>query len=143
MGIFSAAVGLCSFAQSPATPIPTSINAKLVLDAAGPAQRKSLNAIYLIICPKVGAGSGFLLDTGTMVTNSHVVGTCTEQTLIGIGTANKQVKFSRVINDADRDLALLIPTEKLVGLPLHIQRNFTSAQRRLYCWVSRGDSGQR
>lgn len=119
MGVFSAVFGLYAFGQSPTTPIPTSVDAKLILDAAGPAQRKSLTAIYLIICPNVGAGSGFLLDTGTMVTNSHVVATCTEQTLIGIGTANKQVKFSRVIKDADRDLALLVPTERLVnGLKL-------------------------
>jgi S1-C subfamily serine protease len=119
MGVFSAVFGLFTFAQSPTTPIPTSVDAKLTLDAAGPAQRKSLAAIYLVICPDVGAGSGFLLDTGTMVTNSHVVATCTEQTLIGIGTANKQVRFSRVIKDADRDLALLVPTERLVnGLKL-------------------------
>jgi hypothetical protein len=113
--LFCGAAQLCLFAQSPAIAIPTSIDARLVLDAAGPAQRKSLNAIYLIVCPGVGAGSGFLLDTGTMVTNSHVVATCNEQNLVAIGAANKPVKFSRVINDPDRDLALLLPTEKLAG----------------------------
>jgi hypothetical protein len=96
----------------------------LVIDAAGPEQRKALSAIYLIVCPNAGAGSGFLLNTGVVVTNVHVVATCTEQTLVGISTANKQVKFSHIILDASRDLALLIPTEKLTnGLKLAAKDN--------------------
>lgn len=96
--------------------VPTSVNATLVLDAAGPEQRKSLGAIYLIACPDSNSGgSGFLLNTGILVTNSHVVSTCTEKTLFGISTANKRVTFSRIIKDPDRDLALLVPTEKLTN----------------------------
>jgi S1-C subfamily serine protease len=111
------AFGLRTPAQS--TTVPTSVNASMVLDAAGPEQRKSLSAIYLIECPGVGAGSGFLLKPGIVVTNSHVVATCTEETLVGISIANKVVKFSRVIKDTNRDLALLVPTEKLTdGLTL-------------------------
>lgn len=118
VGLLSLICGLPNFAQTPVI-IPTSLNAGLVMDAAGPEQRKSLNAIYLIACPDVGFGSGFLLDTGIVVTNVHVVATCTEQTLRGISTANKQVTFSRIIRDAGRDLALLVPTEKLTnGLKL-------------------------
>jgi S1-C subfamily serine protease len=90
---FLGSFAFCAFSQ---TSIPTSVDAKLVLDAAGPQQRKALNAIYLIACPEVGFGSGFLLENGIMVTNSHVVATCTEKTLFGISTANKEVKFSRV-----------------------------------------------
>lgn len=109
--------GLRAFSQT--TSIPTSVNAKLVLDAAGPQQRKSLNAIYLIACPDVGFGSGFLLESGIMVTNSHVVATCTEKNLVGISATNKQVRFSRVIKDVNRDLALLVPIENLAhGLKL-------------------------
>jgi S1-C subfamily serine protease len=113
--------GVCAFSQTTsAVEVPTSVNAKLVLDAAGPEQRKSLNTIYLIVCPDSNSGgSGFLLSTGVMVTNSHVVSTCTEKTLFGLSTANKKVTFSRIIADRDRDLALLILTEKLVnGLKL-------------------------
>lgn len=106
----------CAFSQ---TSIPTSVDARLVLDAAGPEQRRSLSAIYLIACPDVGIGSGFLLDTGILVTNSHVVATCTEKTLYGISTTNLQVKFSRIVKDTNRDLALLVPTVNLAnGLKL-------------------------
>jgi hypothetical protein len=107
------AFGPCALAQT--TTVPTSVNAASVLDAAGPEQRKSLGAIYLIECPGVGAGSGFLLRRGIIVTNSHVVSTCSAQTLIGISTTNHVVKFSRIINDPRRDLALLIPLEALAN----------------------------
>jgi S1-C subfamily serine protease len=111
---------VCAFSQSSPVEVPTSVNAKLVLDAAGPEQRKSLNTIYLIWCPDGSSGgSGFLLDTGVVVTNSHVVSTCTEKTLFGISTGNVRLTFSRIITDRARDLAVLVPTVKLVnGLKL-------------------------
>src|ERR1700730_10046697 len=82
-------------AQTPAPPkeVQVSVDAGLLLDAAGPEQRKSLGAIYLIACRTengVGVGSGFLLENGVIVTNSHVVGACTEQTLTGVSSTNKQ-----------------------------------------------------
>lgn len=111
---------VCAFSQTSPVEVPTSVNAKLVLDAAGPEQRKSLNTIYLIVCPESNSGgSGFLLSTGIVITNSHVVSTCTEKTLFGISTVNVRVTFSRIIPDRDRDLALLMPTVRLVnGLKL-------------------------
>jgi len=115
--LLSFGFGLQASAQT-ATPIPISVDARLIMDAAGPQQRKSLSAIYLIACPNGPAftiGTGFLLDSGVVVTNTHVVATCTEQNLFGISTANKRVTFSSIIKDADRDLALLVPAEKLAN----------------------------
>jgi S1-C subfamily serine protease len=101
------------------TTIPNSVNAGPTLDAAGPEQRRSLNAIYLIFCPGVGTGSGFLLDNGVIVTNVHVVATCTKDNLVAVGAKNQQVTFSKIIPDERRDLALLIPVERLThGLKL-------------------------
>ncbi len=100
------------------TEIPISVDTKLVLDAAGPEQRNSLNAIYMIVCPGTAAvaiGSGFLLDSGIVVTNVHVIGTCAEANLFAISTTNKRVSFSRIIRDEVRDLALLVPVERLSG----------------------------
>jgi S1-C subfamily serine protease len=120
---FGLSMGRSTFAQAPVS-VPTSVNSALVIDAAGPEQRKSLNAIYLIACPGSGFGSGFLLDSGLVVTNVHVVDTCTEQTLVGISTENKHVAFSKIIRDANRDLALLVPSEKLTkGLRLAAKDN--------------------
>ncbi len=109
---------LTAQAQVPTT-VPTSVNAGPTLDAAGPEQRRSLNAIYLIFCPGVGTGSGFLLDNGVIVTNVHVVATCTKDNLVAVGSKNQQVTFSKIISDERRDLALLIPVDKLThGLKL-------------------------
>lgn len=118
-----ALVGTSMFSSARSQPpasVPISVDASMLLDAAGPEQRKSLGAIYLIVCPNeggngFGAGSGFLLDTGVLVTNSHVVGDCTEKNLFAIGTDNQRLTFSHIINDTERDLALLIPASKLSG----------------------------
>lgn len=103
---------------SPATEVQVSVDAGLLLDAAGPEQRKSIGAIYLIACPTgngFSVGTGFLIHTGVMITNSHVVGDCTEKALVGVSSSNKQIRFSRVLKDTDRDLAILVPVEKLSG----------------------------
>lgn len=97
------------------TQLPTSVDSSLVLDAAGSEQRKSLVSIYLIECPGVSAGTGFLLESGLMVTNAHVVSSCSEQNLIAITAKNHQFKFNRIVKDEGRDLALLIPKEDLRG----------------------------
>jgi S1-C subfamily serine protease len=107
-------LALASQASSQAAAnVPTSVQAGPIIDAAGPEQRAALTAIYLIACPNVGFGSGFLLDTGVIVTNVHVVATCTERDLFGISTTNSRVTFSHVIPDKNRDLALLVPSAKL------------------------------
>ncbi len=95
--------------------VPTSVDSTLVLDAAGAEQRKSLGAIYLIVCPETGAGTGFLLESGVIVTNAHVVGTCNDQNLFGLTAENHQIKFHKVITDTHRDLALLIPSSAMKG----------------------------
>ncbi len=95
--------------------VPTSVDSTLVLDAAGPEQRKSLGAIYLIVCPGASAGTGFLLESGVVVTNAHVVGTCNDQNLFGLTAENHQIKFRKVIPDTRRDLALLVPSSAMKG----------------------------
>jgi S1-C subfamily serine protease len=100
-------------AQTSSVQVPTSVDSGLVMDAAGPEQRKSIGAIYLVVCPETGAGTGFLLDSGVIATNAHVVGTRGEQNLVGITASNQRIHFRRVITDHVRDLALLIPDSNL------------------------------
>lgn len=93
LAVFFASTHL-PFAQAPATQIPISVDAHLVLDAAGPEQRQSLGAIYLIACPSGGnitTGTGFFLDSGVIATNAHVTATCDESNLIAITAANHQI----------------------------------------------------
>lgn len=110
-------------AQNPVQ-VPASVNSGLVMDAAGPEQRRSLGAIYLIVCPPTGAGTGFLLDSGVVVTNAHVVGTCIADQLVGISATNERIQFRKVIADAVRDLAILVPEHDLGrGFKLAVRDN--------------------
>ena len=96
----------------------TSVNADLLLDAAGSAQRSSLKNIYLIGCRRgdvVSFGTGFLLASGVIVTNAHVVTPCSGFQLAGISTTNQKVVFSKTVTDVARDLAVLVPATKLDG----------------------------
>src|SRR5207253_1030972 len=61
-------------------------------------------------------GSGFLLNTGIIVTNRHVVQQCPEDRLRGRSSLRPQLfRFSKRALDPKRDLALLRPAEPLVG----------------------------
>lgn len=115
--ILSSAIALVAQTDVPTT-VPTSVNATIVLDAAGPDQRKALKDIYLIACPTgTGAviGTGFLIDSGIIVTNAHVVGTCDDKTLFGISTTSDKIHFNNIIKDTTRNLALLLPSIPIKG----------------------------
>lgn len=104
------AEGLCQLA------VPTSVDSRLVLDAAGMAQRSAIHSVFLVVCPNDNsAGTGFLLKQGVLVTNAHVVGSCDKTTLYAISPANKRFGFKEVHTDKNRDLAVLKPLEPLKG----------------------------
>src|ERR1017187_4911748 len=116
IAVFSAVSAISQTDNS--TTVPISVDSKLVLDAAGPEQRKSLGNVYLIACPtgtNTIIGTGFVIDDGVVVTNAHVAATCNESNLIGISPNNDRITFSKVIKDPNRDLALLVPSNKLIG----------------------------
>lgn len=97
------------------TAIPTSVDSKLVFDAAGPKQRGALSSVILIACPQSGAGTGFLLESGMVITNFHVTSPCNAAQLIGILNDNTHVSFSSLVSDERRDLAALKPVTPLKG----------------------------
>lgn len=114
-----AAMLTCSLHAQAPIQVPTSVDASSLLDAAGPQQRSFLDAVYLIVCPTEGAGTGFFVRNGVIVTNSHVVGSCREDTLYAISSKNEHVQFAKIVNDKVRDLALLVPKQHLThGLTL-------------------------
>ena len=109
LGTIMSIIMTCSLEAQTPFQVPTSVDSRLLMDAAGPEQRSFLDAVYLIVCPNEGAGTGFLLDDRVVVTNSHVVGSCGESALFAISSKNDHVRFTKIINDKQRDLALLIP----------------------------------
>jgi S1-C subfamily serine protease len=86
------------------------------LEAAGPTQRSSISSVFLLVCPATQSkGSSFLLASGFVVSNEHVVRGCDAATLFATTPQGRQIKFSKIVVDPDRDLAVLRPTERLTG----------------------------
>jgi S1-C subfamily serine protease len=97
----------------PSVPIST----QALLDGVKSPQSKGvIKSVLMIECRKDnGKGTGFVISGGNVITtNSHVVGTCSAEDLVGISAvSNEPVKFSGVVSDPDRDLALLCATKRL------------------------------
>jgi S1-C subfamily serine protease len=75
-----------------------------------PESRGVIRAVLRIECGKDNTkGTGFAIGNGEVITtNSHVVGTCTAEDLVGISSVKEQpVRFTVLARDSNRDLALL------------------------------------
>lgn len=103
-----------------------------LLDAAGPSQRKAIESVYIIFCGTVH-GTGFLMTSGIIVTNTHVIESCTSDVVLARSSRNREIHFKKVITDSTRDLALLVPSESLKGglelgsdKPLKVGTNVTT-----------------
>jgi S1-C subfamily serine protease len=100
--------------QEEATKIPTAT--QWTLDAAGPVQRAAIGSVFLMHCPNaMSKGTGFLLKSGLIVTNAHVVAGCDAQQMVAVSSRGSVIHFSKMVTDGVKDLALLRPTEPLKG----------------------------
>jgi S1-C subfamily serine protease len=87
-----------------------------LLDAAGATHQTAIKSVYLLVCPKTNSkGTAFLIKSGILVTDNHVVQGCQDKELEATSPMGKKVKFSKLVTDPDRDLALLRPSETLTG----------------------------
>lgn len=104
-----------SIAQEPSEPgVP--VATQWTLDAAGVTQRNSIKSVYMMVCPATQKkGTGFLIESGSIVTNEHVVNGCTGANIEAYPSTGGKVLFSDMAVDADRDLAVLRPKQTLTG----------------------------
>lgn len=97
---------------APAVPVAT----QWTLQAVPPAQKTTVKSVLLIECRKAGRkGTAFLLKSGTVVTNFHVVDGCTAEELWARSPMGQTVSFAKMATDDKRDLAILRPSESLEG----------------------------
>lgn len=93
------------------------ISTQTLLDGVkNPESKGVIKSVLMLQCPKDGIkGTGFVLSGGGIVTtNSHVVGNCSAEELVGISAVNTEpVKFASIEKDPNRDLALLCATKPL------------------------------
>jgi hypothetical protein len=93
-----------------------------------PESKGVIKSVLMLQCPKDGIkGTGFVLSGGGIITtNSHVVGSCNADELVGISAVSTDsVKFAgNIEKDPNRDLALLCTTKPLpFGLELKGDEN--------------------
>lgn len=92
------------------------VSTKWTLDAAGEAGRIAIDSVFLIHASKTNEkGTGFLLTNGVIITNNHVVKDNPSNEIFAYSSSNQKIEFSNSILDPIRDLAALIPKEKLKG----------------------------
>lgn len=92
------------------------ISTQWLLEASDSSQRAAIKSVYLLVCPKTQTkGTAFLLKSGTMVTDNHVVEGCASGDLWAVSPTGVKIAFSKLVTDPNRDLALLRPTTPLEG----------------------------
>jgi len=92
------------------------VSTRWILDAVGETGRTAINSVYMIVCPKTSSrGTGFLIKTGQIITNEHVVRDCLVSEIYAYSSYRKKISFRQIILDEKRDLAILIPVEKING----------------------------
>lgn len=70
----------------------------------------------MMVCPATQKkGTGFLIESGAIVTNEHVVNGCTAANIGAHASTGGNVRFSDMVVDVDRDLAVLRPKQALTG----------------------------
>jgi hypothetical protein len=97
---------LNAFAQIP-------VATQTLLDGVKSSESKNvIKSVLRIECPKDGVkGTGFVVaGVGIVVTNAHVTSNCGATELAGVSPVSSEpVKFSSMVKDDNRDLALLCP----------------------------------
>jgi len=90
------------------------ISTQWLLDAVGEVGRTVIDSVYLIVCPKTNRkGTGFLMKSGHLVTNWHVIRNCKATEVFALSSDGKKILFQNILSDENRDLAILEPTKNL------------------------------
>jgi S1-C subfamily serine protease len=75
-----------------------------------------IKSVLMIVCPKdLKKGTGFVLSEGNViVTNSHVLASCTARELVGHSAVTSEpIEFTAMQTDNNRDLAILCASKPL------------------------------
>ena len=79
-----------------------------LLDAVGDAGRAAIESVFMVVNPRASTkGTGFLLDTGYLVTNEHVVKGCGAEELQVISSRSMRHVAGSLVVDEGRDLAVM------------------------------------
>jgi S1-C subfamily serine protease len=100
--------------QEPAPSIP--VATQWLYDAVAPGAKGTIDSVVRIRCKKTNAvGSGFILDSGYVITNHHVVDRCEAADLEVVTSLAILVPMADLWFDENRDLAALKPKQPTKG----------------------------
>lgn len=110
------------------------ISTQWLLEASEDSNQKAINSVYLIYCHKTQSkGTGFALKSGQIITNWHVIQDCTYKEIIAISSEGKQHKFTKLITDDNRDLAILSPESQITSA-LEIDSRKVETETKVLTW---------
>jgi S1-C subfamily serine protease len=90
------------------------ISAPITVDSPGKMSTIAAKSVMRIICTKTNmGGTGFLHESGWVITAAHVVDGCLKNDLMIITSDGQRLKIDSVISDKHLDLAVLKPTHKI------------------------------
>lgn len=103
-----------SDAPDTTTSVPTAT--QWLYDAVAPGPKGTIDSVVRIWCKKTNVvGSGFILDSGYVITNHHVVQGCMAADLEVVTSLARQVPMEDLWFDEDRDLAAVKPKSPTKG----------------------------
>jgi hypothetical protein len=102
---------LLAIGQTPQdTTHSTPVATQWLYDAVAPGAKGTIDSVVRIWCKKTNAvGSGFVLDSGYVITNHHVVEGCEAADLEVVTSLATQVPMGNLWFDENRDLAAVKP----------------------------------
>lgn len=112
----------------------TPISTQWLLEASEEPNRKAINSVYLVYCLKTQSkGTGFAIKSGQLITNWHLVKNCSATEVVAISSNGKQLKFTQLFTDENRDLAILTP-ELPVSSDLEIDDQKVETETKVLTW---------
>ncbi len=89
------------------------VDTETTLNATAPIEHAPIQSVIYIETKRGFKGTGFLLSSGIVITSAHVICGCELADVSGKTAMNNPVHFSSIVRDEDKDIAALVPTERL------------------------------
>jgi hypothetical protein len=110
--VFCATLGFCQTESSTSVPIAT----QWLYDSVAPSAKGTVDSVVRIWCKKTNAvGSGFVLNSGYVITNHHVIDGCGATDLEVVTSVAKVIPMADLWFDKNRDLAAIRPRPTTKG----------------------------